>query len=414
MSSLMKMKTSIICTNSWYLILIVLLLSTSCAKQSSVPSISPPPPPPTTTTVTFPTNFHPSLNSTNATWNPTTQTVTITKNVIFPTNEEDITTFHWHVPTTVAKIVIQANVTVTGGFKAAGNLIIEGDNPENSILFGTTIKEWAHGPDMKKGTADDRLPEGNKPDHGAINEDKGASGITITVRNLKIENSRLYAITARNSNKVMVENVYILNSRASGSSDYKSNSDGIVGGVGSRINNCYIDTWDDSIKFYYNNMEVSNTTIIHNKNGAPFQLGWGDKDAVRCTIRNVKIKNTIGQSSTNQALFSFAGSSLSPAAGCAATLVIDGLVAQSYDAKAKLKSTNMLPLVYLNGSSCQLTLIVATESNGNLTMSAPVAYVGTAPAPTTVGSCTTPTDNQPINNVYACGSDSATGCSWKE
>ncbi|MEM9984200.1 MAG: T9SS type A sorting domain-containing protein [Bacteroidota bacterium] len=52
-------------------------------------------------------------------------------------------------------------------------------------------------------------------------------------------------------------------------------TDGIGGAPGSVIKRCDIDTYDDAIKIYGENMVVEDVKIFWNRNGAPLQMGWG-------------------------------------------------------------------------------------------------------------------------------------------
>ncbi|MCG8701014.1 MAG: hypothetical protein MI922_23380, partial [Bacteroidales bacterium] len=68
-------------------------------------------------------------------------------------------------------------------------------------------------------------------------------------------------------------------------------SDGVHGGRGKTIvRDCYIDTWDDAT-YTSECTLIENTTIVHNRNGAPFMVSWGYDlgKHVKCTIRNCTV-----------------------------------------------------------------------------------------------------------------------------
>ncbi|MGQ1891351.1 hypothetical protein ACT29H_13000 [Thermophagus sp. OGC60D27] len=195
--------------------------------------------------------------------------------------DNDLHGFYWTVPTCIKTITINKGVTINGGFRVQGSIEIIGKDRETSRIFGTNTANWALGKNKQehpnsscKGGAhgDDRAHDCEKWKFGAISTTKTTAEDTIFIKNLRIENARTYAITSFSS-PIIADNIHIVNTRSK--PDFHSNSDGFGGGEGSIIKNSKIDTWDDAIKLY-RDTRVENVTIMHNKNGAPFQLGWGD------------------------------------------------------------------------------------------------------------------------------------------
>lgn len=113
----------------------------------------------------------------------------------------------------------------------------------------------------------------HKWQYGAVSYLGKDTNAVISVNNLTVHNARTYAITTFSA-KVDINNVHIKFDRPY--PDFQSNSDGVSAGKGSIIKNSKFECWDDAIKLYRDIM-VENVTIIHNGNGAPFQLGWGSR-----------------------------------------------------------------------------------------------------------------------------------------
>ncbi len=390
-------------------------VATSALGASSKPSSS------QSTQVSFPSGTHPSLNERNSVWDPETRVFTITKNVTFTTTnavtqtelDNDKNGFYWEIPSTISKVVIGADVTVTGHFRFMAEQTLEGVNRDTSIIFGTSTKAWSRGPNgvQDAGTAcgnpgtiggDDRVHDCEKWHYGAVSVLSSASkAFTYRVRNLTIVNPRSYAVTAI-GHRIEADRIIIKNTRPA--PDYQSNSDGFGGGEGSSISNSKIDTWDDSIKLYNNNMSVKNVTIIHNLNGAPFQFGWGNHSATTHTISNVKVIQAEGtaNSSFNLALFSNSSGNVYP------TIAISGLVAV-YSATSKLNKNGVvnLPLFYINGSNSKV--VVNGEAVGgvgpDIKLSAPGDVAGPGAVNLLMGG------DAAIKNVYEVGvSANVTGC----
>ena len=237
-------------------------------------------------------------------WDANNKKLTFTKSVHFSKEnpdqqDDDLDGFYWDVPTHVKTIVINKNVTITGGFRASGDLKITGKSKKTSVIFGTNTMRWALGPNGYNESTppivggDDRTHDKMKWSYSAISSANYNDNFNINVENLTIKNSRTYAITTPKS-LLFVSNVNIVNTRPQlyGVKDSNSNSDGIAGGQGTIIQNSYIDTWDDAIKLY-ENTTIRNTTIVYNQNGAPFQMGWGSSDKETFhVLDSVKIINS--------------------------------------------------------------------------------------------------------------------------
>lgn len=372
----------------------------ACKNDSLQPSVETERQSNTSNRVAAPT-LHPKLVlGNNCFLRSNDKTVVITKSVSFVNGDNDVNNYHWTLPLSIDTVIIKAKVTVTGGFKIQSNdnIFIKGENQLTSVLFGTDKQDWAQG----------RIPDGDKPAYSAITEVKGATGITARVENIKLHNSRVYAVTFRGTNKLFAKKVYILNTRGN---DYQSNSDGFVMGSGSVIDDCLIDTWDDAIKLYYNNVTVKNTTIIHNKNGAPFQLGWDTKSALTATIDNIVVLDSIGEStSTNQSLFCYGGAD----GTCNTTINVNKLLAPKYFSSAQLNMNGgvkkTLPLVAFKSVNAGCSLKLIGDNNQDFAGSAGAATQSNATSSVKVDKICSNSTNVVLGKTYSCAT--ATGCSW--
>lgn len=315
-------------------------------------------------------------------WNDTDKTLTFLSDTHFSNRSDednDLEGFYWEVPALVRKVVIGTSVTIYGGFRTTGTLAIEGADRESSRIYGTTSKGWAHGPDgepdpqtsCNNGAAgNDRAHDCAKWQYGAVSPTNFGSTYPITVKSVTIENARTYAITSFN-NPLVVDDVYIVNTRPG--SDYRSNSDGIGGGPGSVVTNTKIDTWDDAIKLY-KDFTIRNVTIVHNANGAPFQLGWSSKPTTNHIIENVKIiASTSGPTQYNLAMIS---SSLT-SGQVDATLNIRGRgLSADYTTipGLEIRTGDPLPLVWHKSSGARVTLNLNDDSY--LLLKAPESVMG--------------------------------------
>jgi hypothetical protein len=345
------------------------------------------------------------VNAEYITWNKKSKTITFLKSVNFSVaadEDYDLERFYWEVPNVVDKIIIDPNVTIKGGFRTSKSISISGKNRKTSIIYGTITKNWALGPDGKahpesscndgpKG--DDRVDDCHKWQYGAVSYLGKDTNAVITVNNLTIHNARTYAITTFSA-KVDINNVHIKFDRPY--PDFQSNSDGVSAGKGSIIKNSKFECWDDAIKLY-RDITVENVTIIHNGNGAPFQLGWGSKP----NKSYHKLKNILVISSPEKkrhlALFS-----ASTKNGSLNTNVeIDGLKA-NYPDSLMLKSDSRLPLFLLKSPDVLLSVKAK-----NIHMTAPIGHSG--PGKLNLSIC----NNSAIINTYQCGkTKKITGCGW--
>lgn len=338
-------------------------------------------------------------------WNKKTKTITFIKSVNFSTETDDdydLEGFYWEVPNDVNKIIIDPNVTIKGGFRASKSLTITGKNRKSSIIYGTITKNWALGPDGKvhietsckdgpKG--DDRVDDCHKWQYGAVSYLGKDTNDVITVTNLTVHNARTYAITTFSA-KVDINNVHIKFDRPY--PDFQSNADGVSAGKGSIIKNSKFDCWDDAIKLYRDIM-VENVTIIHNGNGAPFQLGWGSKP----TTSHHKLKNILVIASPEKKRHLALFSASTKNGSLNTTVEIDGLKAD-YPDSLLLKSDSKLPLFLLNSPDVLLSVKAK-----NIYMIAPIGHSG--PGKLNLSIC----NNSEIFNTYQCGkTKKITGCGW--
>lgn len=340
----------------------------------------------------------------NVVWDKTNATITFLKNTNFSdmSNADlDKEGFYWSVPSTIKTVFIEKNTKIIGGFRAINELTIEGRDRNTSEIFGTDTKAWSLGADGKTdpntscaggAKGDDIVHDCEKWKYGAVSS-TGANSTTTTVKNLTITNSRAYAVTSFSA-KIIMDNVYVRITRPL--PDFHSNSDGISGGNGTIVKNCKFDCWDDAIKLY-RDMTVENVTIIHNSNGAPFQLGWGnDNNVTNHTLKNILIE-VRNKDYTNLALFSASLTS----GKVSRNVNIDGLKVQ-YDANQKVRGTDPLPL-FLMKSQDALMNLTAT----NIQMTAPIGLAGAGKVSGNI--C----GSSEVKNTYSCGDVSKTiGCGW--
>lgn len=154
------------------------------------------------------------------------------------------------IPSSWNKIVINANVTLTGRFEAldrTSDLTIEGKNRNTSIIKGRPRK-------------DDPMSESK----AGIRKNSGK----LTVKNLKIIDQPGRGIMGWGG-QLTVNNCNIIQN------PNDSWSDGIHASKTGDINGCFINVYDDAT---YATMcdDITKTTFIHRRNGAPIQISWGD------------------------------------------------------------------------------------------------------------------------------------------
>ena len=224
----------------------------------------------------------------NTSWNSTTGTLTFssTGTIYFSWKvgngnnpETDQMQNFWDVPTEVKKIVINANVTVTGAFHTFGNCTIEGINRSTSMVYGTDEQQWA---------------DANNPGGQDLSEWYYAQfqnyGGTLTLRNFTSKNPYSYHVRGWGT-KVNMYDCNILDDRGGS----QNHSDGYCGGDGSVVENCYFETGDDVFKAYFD-YTVNNCTVNMVENCVPIQLGWGNySNGAHCTFNNLTIEGTSGR-----------------------------------------------------------------------------------------------------------------------
>lgn len=206
----------------------------------------------------------------------------------FTTNKNIGTKFP--VPNSWKKIIINSGVRVTGSFfvkpgsRSTKNLIIEGKDKMTSVIVGA---------------------ESHDGDGTVTAREKSAvrySGPgTLTVKKFTSRNAVKFHVWG--IGKVVGDNVRLVQP------DKEHTSDGFHGGLnkGSKLTNSYIDVHDDAT-YITETQTMNKVTIVHNKNGSPFQIGWGDKDYsgnARAVIQEATVRSN-STTSYNQGVVSWA------------------------------------------------------------------------------------------------------------
>lgn len=177
----------------------------------------------------------------------------------------------WSPGDDVDMVVIGKGVTLTGSILVPSSrkrpLIIQGEDRSTSRLLGTGTHEW-----IRAETALARR-------HSAVFVDTAQ---LVTIRNLTSLNPDKYHFVGTGRSRLLVEEVDIIDDRKA------YTTDGVGGGPGTIIRSAFIDTYDDAIKIYAPGMLVENVTIVHNRNGAPLQFGWGGEEG-EAVIRNLTV-----------------------------------------------------------------------------------------------------------------------------
>jgi hypothetical protein len=177
----------------------------------------------------------------------------------------------WSPGDDVDVVVIGKGVTLTGSILVPTTrkrpLIIQGEDRSTSRLLGSGTHQWirAESPFARR--------------HSAVFVDTPQ---LVTIRNLTSLNPDKYHFVGIGASRLLVEEVDIIDDRKA------YTTDGVGGGAGTIIRNSFIDTYDDSIKIYAPGMLVENVTIVHNRNGAPLQFGWGGEQG-EAVIRNLTV-----------------------------------------------------------------------------------------------------------------------------
>ena len=213
-------------------------------------------------------------------YNSTTGVVTITGSGQLRFPAKGIKDFIWDVPATVTKIFIKSNVTVDAAFHVSGKILIQGEDRNTSVIFGTNTQAWP----LNAGV------EGKEQEYGQIQaEEKKWSYFVLSIDNLTIKNARAYAVRCWDR-PAHLSNCNVIDNRGG----WKNHSDGFEGGHFSTITNCYFETGDDVIKIY-KDLTVKNCTIKMILNAVPFQFGWGTYGDCVANIENVTIIGNSGR-----------------------------------------------------------------------------------------------------------------------
>ncbi len=174
------------------------------------------------------------------------------------------------VPNEWKKIVIKANVTITGSFYMETRttpIEIMGESRKTSIIQGDGSRPTDDG---IKGRS-----------YSAIRVDKSPD---VYIHDLMITKPMKFHIGGGFGN-VTVERCDII----AGSETHTT--DGIHGGAGkTTIKDCYINVFDDAL-YTVECKLVENTTIVHNSNGGPFMTSWGADvpENHTCVVRNCTV-----------------------------------------------------------------------------------------------------------------------------
>ncbi len=214
-----------------------------------------------------------------------------------PTVVNGVATYHsdktigsqFLVPDSWDKIVIKANVTLTGSFYMPNRtraIEIMGENWNTSVIQGTGATQW-HAQGDKQARQ-----------HSAIRCDKSPD---VYIHDLKSLNPDKFHISA-GFGFVDVEHCRLIDNRG------RHTTDGVHGGrQKTTVKDCYIDTHDDALYLSECTL-VENTTIVHNKNGSPLQVSWGydDFDGHTCVVKNVTVIDAYNGSDYNQGVVSWA------------------------------------------------------------------------------------------------------------
>lgn len=216
-----------------------------------------------------------------AKWNAETKELTFrTAGVICFENKGLPKKHFWNVPKAVKFITIAADVRVVGAFHTQGDCTIRGKHRKTSVVYGTDIQKWAQTNNVK-----------------AFRHCQFQNlGGTLTIQNLTSLNPFGFHVRGE-GNVVMVSDCDFIDNRGGAG----NHSDGIEGGDGSIIENCYFETGDDVIKVY-NDLTVKNCTINMVQNAVPIQLGWGNTGVDVGTFINLTIIGDSGRGNDDRAI----------------------------------------------------------------------------------------------------------------
>ncbi len=224
-------------------------------------------------------------------WDAATSTVTFDSSGTFHFDAPDDKFFIWQVPTEVKKIVINADVTVTGAFHSYADLTIVGMDRKTSVVYGTPLQDWA----------DKNNPSGADWDEWHYCQFLNYGG-TLYLENFTSLNPMSYHVRGWGF-PVHAKKVDFIDDRGG----FGNHSDGFTGGHGSTVDSCYFSTGDDVIKVYFDIL-VTNTVIDMIQNAVPIQFGWGSYGSgARGVFKNVTIQGSNGRGSDNRVISAHAG-----------------------------------------------------------------------------------------------------------
>jgi hypothetical protein len=283
-------------------------------------------------------------------WDGVNGTLTFASSGSMPQGQEE---YFWIVPPEVKKIVIEAKVTVRGGFRIPsrepGNpLRIEGADPETSVIFGTEDEHWT----TTRGIADNA-----KWKYGAVNV---LADATVHVSGITSLNPRGYHISGYSRHSVLhVSRCRLVDSRPG----QNNNSDGFHGADGSTIADSFISTGDDAIKIYHD-ITIRNVVIEHHRNGAPVQFGWGGEcGRATAMIENLTIKGVSPDKHYNMAPFTWED-------GISGTreVTVRGLKIETQGTLWDESSKSWIPigLCELKPAACTMNMAITGANIGNL------------------------------------------------
>lgn len=214
-------------------------------------------------------------------WNSQTAELTFTSaGVITFENKGEPKKHFWNIPKNVKTITIEADVRVVGAFHSQGDCTIRGKHRKTSMVYGTDIQKWAQ-------------TNGVKAFRHCQFQNLGG---VLTIQNLTSLNPFGFHVRGE-GNIVMVSDCDFLDNRGGAG----NHSDGIEGGDGSVIENCYFETGDDVIKVYHD-LTIKNCTINMVQNAVPIQLGWGNTGNDTGTFINLTIIGNSGRGNDDRAI----------------------------------------------------------------------------------------------------------------
>lgn len=216
-----------------------------------------------------------------AEWNAEKSELTFTSAGVITFENKGLPKQHfWNVPKDVKTVVIEADVRVVGAFHTQADCTIKGKHRKTSMVYGTDIRNWAQTNEVK-----------------AFRHCQFQNlGGTLTIQNLTSLNPFGFHVRGE-GNLVMVSDCDFIDNRGGAG----NHSDGIEGGDGSLIENCYFETGDDVIKVYHD-LTVKNCTINMIQNAVPIQLGWGNTGDDTGTFINLTIIGNSGRGNDDRAI----------------------------------------------------------------------------------------------------------------